>query len=143
MQDSIKLFFSELHKNHLKSRGYTKERHTFSRDMGKYTEKIQFQGCSWNDSKGPWGFYVNYGIQFHDLPPAVPVDFSRTHCSARLDSLIGNSPKHFHIRENNSNELAQEISDCVDNLSKFIAERFDFIRESYPVKKLLTLRVLK
>jgi Domain of unknown function (DUF4304) len=143
MRDSIKDFFSALHQDYLKPSGYKKLRHTFSRDMGEYTEKIQFQGCSWNDSKSAWRFYINFGIEFHDLPPVIPMDFSGTHCSARLDSIMANSPKHFHITETGSPKLAQELSVRLEQLSNYISERIGVIRESYPIEKFMTLRTLK
>jgi len=73
-------FTSELHATHLKPRGFKKTRHTFSRSHEGYT----IQGSAWNNSSGPWTFYLNCGISFDSLPPCSPDrDFPRTHAWMR------------------------------------------------------------
>jgi hypothetical protein len=37
--------------------------------MKGFTERVQFQGSAWNGGDSAWRFYVNFGVQFHGLPP--------------------------------------------------------------------------
>src|SRR5438046_2062639 len=100
MRDSVTQFFSRLHREHLKARGYKKVRYTFSRDMGGYTERIQFQGISWNDANSPWRFYITFGVEFPDLPSRSPCrDFPATHCWARIERVVPGAPNQYDLPE--------------------------------------------
>jgi hypothetical protein len=47
-------FFSDLHRQYLKPRGYRKVRHNLSRAMEGYVEHSGFQGSAYNDAAGAW-----------------------------------------------------------------------------------------
>jgi hypothetical protein len=107
-------FFSELQKQYLKPLGYKKERHTFFREHAEYIERIQCQGSPWNSSDSPWRFYINVGIQFHNLPRRQPDrDFPNTHAHSRIEKLIPNSEPYFELTENNSHEMLSKIADLL------------------------------
>jgi len=98
MRDKVEQFFSRLDTVHLKPMGYKKQRHTFARDLDGFTERVQFQGSAWNDQEATWRFYVNFGIQFHGLPPRSPDrDLPGPHCWTRIDALVPDAPKDFEL----------------------------------------------
>lgn len=104
MNDVIEEFFSLFHTGHLKRRGYTKKRRTFSRKLTGFTERIQIQGSVWNAGALPWHFYVhfyvNFGVQFDRLPPRSPDrDLPETHCWTRIDSIVPEAPREFDLLE--------------------------------------------
>lgn len=104
-------FFSALQKQHLKQRGYKKERRTFSRETPEYIERIQFQGSQWNSSGEPWRFYINVGIQFRDLPLRQPDrDFPNTHAHGRIETLVSTGGGFFELTEQNTEEMLKKIS---------------------------------
>ena len=132
MNASVREFFSSLHREHLKRRGYTKTRHTFSRDMGSYTERIQIQGSAWNDSKSPWRFYINFGVEFHDLPPRTPCrDFPATHCWTRIDSLTPSAAAEYDLPQMVKPDFATKIADSLHQSSEHVARTIRQIRSAY------------
>ncbi len=136
MRDSAKEFFSHLHKTHLKPHGYTKLRHIFSRDMGSYTERVQFQGSNWSDPNCPLRFYINFGVEFHDLPPRSPCkDLPGTHCWTRIRHIAQNAPSHFDLPDNETSAFAAEIAAYLDYSSQQVAVKIPQIRKIYDEKK--------
>jgi hypothetical protein len=132
MHESVSQFFSALHRDYLKPRRYKKVRHTFSRDMGGYTERVQFQGSAWNNAGGPWTFYINFGVQFRDLPERVPCrDFPDTHCWTRIEYLVDDASKKYDIPANDTGSFAAEITDCLDQASQAAERQISVIRKSY------------
>ena len=120
MHESVERFFSQLHGDYLKPLGYKKHRHTFVRELDGFTERVQFQGSSWNDNESPWRFYVNFGIQFHGLPPQAPDrDLPATHCWTRIDSIIVDAPKESNLT-GVDDDLARNIALLLDQASKRI-----------------------
>ncbi|MGB4812658.1 MAG: DUF4304 domain-containing protein [Methylophilaceae bacterium] len=102
----VEPFFSDLHKAHLKSLGYKKIRHTFSRELPDYIERVQLQGSAWNSSGKSWLFYINIGIQFSDLPRSeLDRDFPNTHAHGRIGSIVKSETSFFELTEKNSNEM--------------------------------------
>ena len=131
MRGLAKDFFSRLHAAHLRRSGYTKERHTFTRELDGFTERIQFQGSSWNSGDSSFRFYVNFGVQFHDLPARLPDrDFRRTHCWARLESIVPEAPAQFDL-SGDDDQLAASIAAYVDRASRRVAEDISSLRKRY------------
>src|SRR5688572_23714719 len=111
-------FLSALHRVHLRPGGYRKSGHTFSRDRGDFTERIQIQGSSWNDSSGPWRFYLNFGVTFHGAPRRLPDrDFPQTHCWARISRIVPDAPP-FHELCDDAVARAVEVADIVRRASE-------------------------
>lgn len=129
MDPFVKEFFSSLHSAYLKPSGYSKERFTFSRDVGAYIERIQFRGSAWNSAGEPWRCYINVGLQFKDIPPRSPDrDFPRTHAWGRIESIV-DAPPQFDISTESAAALAPEINALVvaasAALSKLAIELLD------------------
>ena len=135
MNEAVKDFFSSLHREHLKPRGYTKTRHTFSRDMGNYTERIQFQGSAWNDSNSPWRFYINFGVEFHDLPPRTPCrDFPATHCWTRIPAVTPSGAAEYDLPQSVPPDFAAQIAASLQHGSEHVARTLQQIRSAYESK---------
>jgi hypothetical protein len=132
MQPIVREFFARLHNSHLKARGYRKQRNTFSRERAGFTERVQFQGSSWN-SRGDesWLFHVNFGVQFHGLPPrSQDRDLPGTHCWARIESIIPGVPSQFHI-VGDDRQLAGELASHLELASERVAKHVDLLRKRY------------
>lgn len=143
MRDSVKEFFAALHKEHLQKRGFKKVRLTYSRSMGDYTERVQIQGSSWNDSRTNWRFYINFGIEFRGLKPRSPCrDFPGTHCWARLASIVHRVQSECELPKTGLKEFARLIADQIDRASQLVARRIGLLRAAYLGKSspLLALR---
>jgi len=135
MQKWVSDFFSELHRNHLKQLGFKKVRHTFSRDMGEYWERINFQGSAWNFSNEPWMFYINVGIEFKDLPEGSSILFSHTHWKRRIEEIIEKADDTYQITPgNNEDELGAQLATYIQTASQIIASDIKKIRRSYIAK---------
>ncbi len=134
MQDYVREFFSRLHVTHLKGRGYKKVRHTFSRPMDGYAERIQFQGSAWNDSNGPWRFYINFGIEFHDLPSVERRDFPATHCWTRIEHISADAPSEYDLSVENSADLASRVAFYLESGSRHVQQHVQEIRKSYDAR---------
>ncbi len=132
MRDSVTQFFSSLQWEHLKARGYKKVRHTFSRDMDGYTERIKFQGSSWNDSHSPWRFYINFGVEFPDLPPRTSCrDFPAAHCWTRIERIVPDAPKQYDLPDTDTAEFVTALAGYLDCASRQVARQIRRIRRSY------------
>ena len=135
-------FFSALHRDHLKPLGFRKVRHTFSRKRAGYTERFQFQGSAWNDSTGPWHFYINVGVEFEDLPPRKPSrDFPGTHAWARIDRLVAHAPTEFDLPADRQDDYARLIAEYVRSAGEVLDSHIGGIRRAYDAQPspLLTL----
>jgi hypothetical protein len=131
MQNEVEAFFSDLQRDHLKAMGFKKVRHTFSRARPGFTERIQFQGSSWNDPERPWTFYLNYGIQFHGVPPRTSDrDLPGTHCLTRIGWLVPGAPKDFAL-SGDRDELKRRLASLVDQASARVAGQLQELRERY------------
>ena len=131
-KDWLPVFLSEFHKTHLKSMGFKKVRRTFSRDMGLYREKFNFQGSDSNGISG-WRFYLNVGVEFKDLPPENRWSyFPNTHWAARSESLVEHSPKEWmYDLETNKELLAKRLLEVMNIASQVIVSDVKEIREDY------------
>jgi len=136
MRESAKEFFSRLHQDHLKPRGYKKVRQTFSRSIGDYTERIQFQGSAFNDASRPCRFYINFGVEFHDLRPRIPCrDFPETHCWTRAEAIVRGASSQYDLPEENVVGFAEQISHQLSSASELVAHRIRDVRQTYATTK--------
>jgi hypothetical protein len=119
-------FFSDLHRDYLKPRGYRKVRHNFSRDMDGYGERFEFQGSSYNDSDGPWRFYINVGVDFPDIPPRGPV---------RIETVVAGAPKHFDLVSPDASDLMRSVADLVESASAQVGAQLPEIRDAFVEKR--------
>jgi len=132
MPKAIENFLSQLHREHLKPRGYKKSRHTFSRDCGAFTERFQVQGSAWNDASGPWRFYINVGVEFHDVPPREPArDFPGTHCWTRIENLVPGAPAEFDLPVDDQEAFGAAVAGCVKAASERIGSGIGGARSAY------------
>jgi Domain of unknown function (DUF4304) len=136
MRKSVNNFFGTLHQRYLKPYGFKKVRHTFSRENADYTERFQFQGSAWNDSASPWRFYINVGVEFHNIPARVPCrDFPRTHCWTRIERLVSDVPSEYELPESNTEEFASQIAGYLESASLHVAREIQQIRQAYEYNK--------
>lgn len=136
MRDSVTQFFSSLHREHLKAQGYKKVRHTFSRALDGFVERIQFQGSDWNDADSPWRFYINFGVEFSDLPPRTPCrDFPATHCWTRIEHIVPDAPKQYDLPDASTAAFAGELAGYLDCASRQVARQIRQIRSSYEQRR--------
>lgn len=143
MRDAVTQFFTKLHREHLKPHGYKKIRHTFSREMEGYVERIQFQGSTWNDAESPWRFFINFGVEFANLSPRNPCrDFPGTHCWTRIEHIVTAAPKHHDLPDAGTEELATELAGYLDSASRQVARQIRQIRSSYEQSRSPRLRTV-
>ena len=137
MRSPVTEFLSVLQHEHLAARGFKRARHTFSRPRDGYVERIQFQGRAWNNANGSWHFYVNFGVEFADLPSRGSArDFPATHCWARIEDIVPDAPQRYDARRKSAGKCAAEIAGYVDRASRAVARRIRHIRCDYETTKL-------
>jgi hypothetical protein len=131
-------FLSEFQKNNLKALGFKKVRRTFSRDMGDYWERFNFQGSMSNypDVKN-WRYYINLGVEFKDLEARRYWSlFPNTHWSERIESVVKEAPAMYEYNENtNKNELAEKLKGYILEASQKMSQEIKVLREYYLEKK--------
>jgi hypothetical protein len=112
--------------------GFKKERRTFSRDMGSYWERFNFQGDEYNGSAG-WRFYLNAGVEFKSFAPRAHWSgFPHTHWTTRTNILVPGSPKEWEYElETEKFVLAYTLKQVITQASMIIAADIDQIREQY------------
>lgn len=144
MRESAKEFFSRLHQSHLKPSGYKKVRQTFSRNLGDYSERIQFQGSAFNDASRPCRFYINFGVEFHELRPRIPCrDFPETHCWTRIQKIVPGAPSHYDLPEKDVAGFAERISSLLASASGTVAQGVQGLRQTYKKMKSSRLTIPK
>ena len=116
-------------------RGYKKVRHTFSRDVGTHTERIQFQGSAFNHSSRPWRFYINFGVEFHDLPAIERRDFPGTHWVTRIETIVLDLPNHFDLFEQGADDFADKIATYLEIGSRNVKQHIQQIRSAHDSKR--------
>jgi hypothetical protein len=133
MKDWLNKFLSEFHRLHLKRLGYKKTHHTFSRDMGEYWERIQFQGSDSNGLYPHWKFYVNVGIEFKDIAPRRNWSgFAHTHWAKRIESLVPHAPAHWKYNQETQQEiLTSELLSLFNLASERLAVESSTIKTFY------------
>jgi len=139
VQDSAKRFVSELHTFDLKTRGFTKNGHTFARKRDRYTERVQVQGSSWNSSSDPkWRFYLNAGVYFEGLPePKANRALPGTHVYGRLSSFSPGCVDGFDLTNENADLVRAEVVSNIERALTAIAARLSRIREAAEAGRML------
>ena len=131
MNQAGKSFLASLHALHMKPRGYTQARSTFSKPGVGYVNRIMIQGSAWNTAAKECRFYINCGMEFSDLPPRVPArDFPRTHCWARSDVLMPDTPSEFDYEIGDS-DLVAEVAALISKVSSIVERKWPQYREDY------------
>ena len=129
-------FASRLHADYLKPLGFKKTRHTFFRSLGEYSEHYQIQGSAWNDSLGPWTWYLNYGISFDGLPPRSPDrDFPRTHVWKRAKNFVRQARSQYDVTSDNMAVTATEVADVIRRCSEYFRRCHAALREGYESRR--------
>ena len=114
MRPLISRFFTELHKTTMKPLGFRKERHRFVRENGDRTEIVDFQGSSWNSREGPWRFYINIAIGFHDVPHKAGKGlWSCAHACGRIGALVKDASPHFDLDDKSYSTLMHMIPELI------------------------------
>jgi hypothetical protein len=133
MKNWLNDVLAELHKENLKPLGFTKVRHTFSRDCGTYWERFNFQGSTWNGTGVKWRFYINVGIEFKDLNPNPHWSyFSHTHWAARVDKLASSAPEEWdYDASTDREELKVQLAQLIVEASRTLRSRTERIRREY------------
>ena len=131
MNQAGKSFLAALHALHMKPRGYTKVRGTFSKSGVGYVNRIMIQGSAWNTDAEKCRFYINCGMEFSDLPPRVPArDFPGTHCWARSDVIMPGTPSEFDYEIGHS-DFILEVATLISKVSSIVERRWPQYREDY------------
>jgi hypothetical protein len=122
----VEEFFSGFHREHMKPRGYRKQRHRFSRAMNGYAEVFDFQGSAWNDSSRPWRFHINVCIQFPDIADRPGV---------RTEYVVVGAPQHFDLPDPVPPLFAKEIAGLLAQASESVATQLPEIHEAFSGKR--------
>ena len=127
-------FLSGFHQAYLKKLGFRKVRHTFSRDMGSYWERFNFQGSAWNGAgKDYWTFYLNVGVEFKDLEPERNWSyFPHTHWADRIQTVVSDAPGGWDYNLDTDREaLMQELASYILQASEKMAAESSGLRSHY------------
>ncbi len=137
MKEWLDKFLSEFHKSRLKNLGYKKSRRTFSRDMGNYWERFNFQGSMSNGLNEDWRFYINIGIEFKELTPRKYYSyFANTHWANRIESVVKTASGIWYYNSTtNQKDLMSQLVPLFDLVSKELSSESNLIRISYTEKK--------
>jgi len=134
MKEWLNQFLSDFHHRYLKGLGYKKVSRTFSRDMGSYWERFNFQGSRSNDpDRDNWRFYLNVGVEFKDLESRRYWSlFPHTHWSVRVESVVRNAPRQYEYNSHTNREvLMRELFFYLQSASEKIARESADIRSHY------------
>ena len=134
LKEWLNQFLSEFHRGYLKELGYKKASRTFSRDMGSYWERFNFQGSRSNDpDRDKWRFYLNVGVEFKDLEPRKYWSlFPHTHWSTRVESIVHKAPRQYEYNSRTNREtLRRELFSYLQSASEKIARESANIRIQY------------
>lgn len=124
MNKWLNQFLSEFHQAYLKKLGFKKVRHTFSRDMGDYWERFNFQGSAWNGASDQyWTFYLNVGVEFKDLEPRRHWSyFPHTHWAERIQTVVSDAPADWEYNLNTDRHaLMRELASYMSRASEKMA----------------------
>lgn len=133
MPDVTATLLTQLHRAHLKQRGYGKARHTFERRVGSYTERFNFQGSSWS-STDEKRFYINVGIAFPEYPDDLASSgyFTGNHWACRVESLVDGAPQHWDVSPAADLQLlATQLASLIERASAELSSRAGACRQTY------------
>jgi hypothetical protein len=114
---------SQLHKTHMKSLGFKKERYNFFRENDEYTEIYNIQCNKWNRvSNENYGFFLNIGIRFKDLKkPKVCVHIPNTHWAKRPTDIFKNMHSYWsYNKETDPSDMMKQLIDVINKVSNKI-----------------------
>ena len=126
MRSGVEEFFSDFHRGFMKSRGYRKVRHRFSRAMDGYVEAFEFQGSAFNESSGSWRFYINVGVVFPDLGKRPGV---------RIEHVVEGAPPHFDLPDPVPAACGEEIAALLAAASESVASQLPQIHQAFRQKR--------
>ncbi len=131
--DLLTRILSDLHRETLKPIGFPKERNTFSRNRGTYTERFNFQagrGLMYGEGL----FYLNVGVEFAEFGPGERDSgyVKGTHWGGRIDQLVPTAPAFWRYTEGvDKTALKAELTKLILAASEQIAIRLDELRAAY------------
>ena len=134
MNKWLNQFLSDFHQAYLKKLGFKKVRHTFSRDMGSYWERFNFQGSAWNGAGDEyWTFYLNVGVEFKDLEPERNWSyFAHTHWADRMETVVSSAPSAWDYNLDTDREaLMESLASYILKASEKIATEIAGLRSHY------------
>ena len=134
MNQWLKQFLIDFHQAYLKKLGFKKVRHTFSRDMGDYWERFNFQGSAWNGAGDEnWTFYLNVGVEFKELKPRRNWSyFPQTHWADRIQTIVSGAPGAWDYNLNTDREtLMRELASYIFRASEKMAAEKPGLRRHY------------
>lgn len=133
MSDRLSILFTQLHREHLKLRGFRKERYTFTRNAGPYVERFNFQGSAWSSAEGK-RFYINLGIWFPEFADDTSGSgyFAGNHWASRIDRVVAHAPSHWDVDATTElSVLSEQLATLVEKASNQLAERIGTCRNEY------------
>lgn len=124
--------FTQLHREHLKRRGFKKVRFTFSRDASAYVERFNFQGSAWSSATEK-RFYINIGIWFPEYGDDTSGSlFPGNHWAARIERLVPEAPPHWDVHAGTDFAvLSAELARLIDAAGLELAARVGHCRDEY------------
>jgi hypothetical protein len=134
MKEWLDQFLSDFHRGYLKELGFKKTRRTFSRDMGDYCERFNFQGSTSNyPDHESWRFYLNVGVEFKGLESRRYWSlFPHTHWAVRVASVVPSAPSKYEYNlQTNREGLMLQLSSYLQRASEKIARESEGIRLHY------------
>jgi hypothetical protein len=134
MNKWLNQFLTDFHKAHLKELGFRKVQHTFSRDMGAYWERCNFQGSTWHSAESEyWTFYLNVGLEFKDLEPQRNWSyFPHTHWAGRMETVVSSAPSAWDYNLRTDQEaLMRDLLSSMLKASEKMAAEMDGLRRHY------------
>lgn len=133
MSDVLSTLFSQLHREHLKPRGFKKERHTFTRNAGAYAERFNLQRSAWS-SAAEKRFYINVGIWLPEYADDTCGSgyFSGNHWATRIERLVPGAPPHWDVdAATDLSALSAELAGLIEAASGQLAGRIGDCRDEY------------
>ncbi len=75
---------------------------------------MDFQGSSWNSREGPWRFYINIAVSFHDVPHKAGKGlWSCAHACGRIEDLVKGACPHFDLDDKSYSTLMHTIPELI------------------------------
>jgi hypothetical protein len=126
MRKDVDEFFSDFHRRFMRPRGYRKGRHRFSRAMDGYSEVFDFQGSRYNESSGPWRFFINVKVVFPDIEDRLYV---------RIENIVAGAAQQYDLPDPVPVEFGEEMAALLASASDSIAAQLPQIHDAYRRKR--------